>query len=43
MDALSRKSSVSGLIPSLSLTDNAQYNPYSFMAWVSMMAATYKN
>ena len=40
MDALSLKSSVSGSIPSLSLTDNAQCEPYPLSLQVSMMAAT---
>ena len=43
MDALflSCKSSVSGLIPSLSLTDDAWRDHYPFLLRVSMMAATY--
>ena len=42
MDALflSCKSSVSGSIPSLCLTDDARHGPYLFSLRVSMMAAT---
>ena len=43
MDALflSCESSVYGSIPSHSLTDDAQHDPYSFSSLVSMMAATF--
>ena len=37
---LSCKSSVSGSVLSLSLTDDTQRDLYSFSSWASMMAAT---
>ena len=37
---LSCKSSVSGSIPGLSLTNDTWCDPYSFPSWVNMMAAT---
>ena len=40
MDALFLKLFVSDLIPSLSLTNDARRNPYPFLLWFSMMAAT---